>query len=486
LSTLHEKFSTAKKHRGLASVEAVLIMPILLMLMYIMVQSAKTMVVYENRIVEARNAAYTVELYSGGEVRQLDEIRQSADETVQGIENGLVDAIAQANAGAEYLNLIGIDVGEVGDYVQHDHLSILQNFPIQRYAIVSDESTWFYDSMLDLTRDKMDDYSGTDDPDIMTDKIKGLYAILDNEHSKSGLTVGVSVSAYTGPLGVFAPFDGHFFMRNHHAADFATTLNLDDIHINDQAVIDKPYLLKAGYSKEMETMLNPEIIFNNLFADPDNQPLDLPGIFELPLPEPVDPTVGIVAGGTPDFASAEVQAGWDLYRNSGGTITNPDDWYNRIYNGTEDPADTGANINTGGSGSTLGNNLTRNGEPRLVYPNDWEPASLRGQVIPLQEAHHIIPHGHSRTIGTARRLVQWGIDINSELNGVWLPKSNVSTPPSPNPDGRTTHNVTFRHEYLDYINARFAAVTSPAQARAALAQIKRDLINGREDWGDVP
>ena len=106
-----------------------------------------------------------------------------------------MDAIAKANAGAEYLNLIGIDVGEVGDYVQHDHLSILQNIAIQRYAIVSDESTWFYDSMLELTRDKMDDYSGTDDPDIMTDKIKGLYAILDNEQSKSGLTVEVSFSA---------------------------------------------------------------------------------------------------------------------------------------------------------------------------------------------------------------------------------------------------------------------------------------------------
>ena len=280
---------------GLASVEMVLLMPMILMLMYIMVHSAKTMLVYGQRTIESRNAAYAVELYNGGKPTFLDELRHTADKAVSGIEQELVDTI-------DSLESFGININ---NYVDGSDLEILQKFPIQRYATVSEDSTWFYNSMLRITRDEMDEYADNDDPDLMTDRVKNLTQILDNDYSKSGVSVGVSVSAFTGALGVFHPFTGKFFMRDYHAADFAKKLDLTDISINSEEVIADDYNLKAGYSVEMKEMLNPEIIFNQVFAGASEEPLETPGIFDLPLPVPLDPTVGIVSGEDSDYDYSE-------------------------------------------------------------------------------------------------------------------------------------------------------------------------------------
>lgn len=445
MKTLREKMGIGKKQVGLASVEAVLIMPILLMLMYITVQSAKTMVVYEQRTIEARNAAYTVELYSGGEVRLLDEIRQSADEAVQGIESGLSDAIAQADTYAEYLNLIGVDVGQVGDYVQQDYLEILQKFPIQRYATVSEESEWFYDSMLELAIDKQDEFSSTDDPNIVSNgtKIKDLYQVLRDERSKSGVTVGVSVSPYTGPLGVFAPFNGQFFMRNYHAADFATTLNLDDITINKDEVIDNGngYVLKAGYSKEMKEMLAPDLLFRKLFADPDNDTLEVPGIIDLPFLDPIDPTVGIV--NDPDPAD---DAAFQAYKDSGG----------RKGRSRWDLAGQPAN--------------------RLVDELSWGKnyarrkldIALGGVTGDGLDAHHIIPlEAISAHPELMRLAAEGGFNINGANSGMLL------TPEQHNLSVFENH-----HQYNQHVLGQLAQIDlnqTPAQIAAQVQAIASGL-----------
>lgn len=259
-------------------------MPILLMLMYIMVQSAQTMVYFEKRTVESRNAAYAIEFYNGGETTVLDDLRKTADETVQDAEQEIAQLITT-------LGSYGINVG---DHVDAGDLEIIRKFPIQRYATVAGDSKWFYESMLETTLDDMDATYANDDPDIMSAPIRDLYSVLDNDHSKSGLTVGVSVSAFYGALGVFHPFDGQIFMRHYHVADFATSLSLHDRYVNKEEVIADGYLLKAGYSEKMKEMLRPEIIFNDLFASTDPEPLSTPSVIDFPFPTPVDPTVGIV------------------------------------------------------------------------------------------------------------------------------------------------------------------------------------------------
>lgn len=266
----------------------VLVVPILLMLMYIMVFSAKTMLLYGQRTIEARNGAYAIELYNGGNPTALDEFKQGLDEGFQTAEAELAEV-------EEALGSIGLSAS---DYIPDEVLGFLQQVPVQRYGYIPDDSKNFYNTMLRTTRDEMDDYSTTDDPEIVKEeKIKNLSSILDNEYSKSGYTVGVGVSAFVGALGKFHPFTGHFTMRNTHFADFATQLELHDYNLNNQEAIDNGYDLKRGYSVEMEAMLDPKLIFTTIFADPEPDPLETPPPFELPFPVPVDPTVGIVPGG---------------------------------------------------------------------------------------------------------------------------------------------------------------------------------------------
>jgi len=208
------------------------------------------------------------------------------------------------NPALEFLqNYAGIDLASHLD--NPAYLDILQKFPIQRYATVSEDSDWFYKSMLRITLDEMDDYhegntwgeSRKDDPGIVDDaRIIGLYDILKQEHSKSRLTVGVSVSPFVGALGKFHPFTGRFFMRSYHAADFSKKLDLHDHTINKQEVITGGYDLKQGYSKKMEDMLNPQLLFKDLFASAVPEPLPTPGIFDITIPAPVDPTVALTTG----------------------------------------------------------------------------------------------------------------------------------------------------------------------------------------------
>lgn len=378
-----------KNQFGLASVEMVLLMPMILMLMYIMVHSAKTMVTFQKRIIESRNAAYTVELYSGGEVTALDELRQEADEFVKDAEDTIIAAMAEAAPLIEFLqSYAGIDVTS---YIDNPaYLDILQKFPIQRYATVSEDSKWFYDSMLRITLDEMDDYSDgnlwpeshKDDPFIVHDpRTLGLYEILRNDYSRSGVTVGVSVSPFVGTLGKFHQFTGRFFMRDYHAADFSRKLDLHDITINTEEVIADDYNLKAGYSEEMKAMLDPQIIFKDLFAELSVEPLPTPGFFDITIPAPIDPTVGIVSGtqftpGGPRDIHSQLYPGndpdFDTWWRSGEALDARDIDYWAAYaesNNWEDP-DTGQTLWPPNNGFVERPPLTRTIDPSENYVID--------------------------------------------------------------------------------------------------------------------
>jgi len=278
-----------QRQAGLASVEMMLIVPVLLLMMYIMVHSAKTMVTYEKRIIESRNAAYLTELYEGGEIQAIDRAWRTADETIQAGEQALADGFEELE---QLQNLYEFNTIRTGD------LPFVNGIPIQRYAMESSEGHDFYDEMIISTRDEMDDFSPTDDPNIMTDKIRNLSKVLTNDYSKSGATVGVSVSAYVGPLGNFTPFNGYITMRDRHTADFSNKMDLLDHRTNSQDVIDDGYNLKEGYSEELKEMLewddsDPADLFAGVFADTSNTEIAELGAFNVPIPEPVDVTVGI-------------------------------------------------------------------------------------------------------------------------------------------------------------------------------------------------
>ncbi len=72
------------------------------------------------------------------------------------------------------------------------------------------------------------------------------------------------------------------------------------------------------------------------------------------------------------------------------------------------------------------------------------------------EAHHIVPWNAYPNSGAAQRsrlrLAAWGIDIDHEANGVWLPKSSKYVPHSALPEAGSHKKV---HTTKYYLNVEF-------------------------------
>ena len=314
----------ARSQTGLASVELVLITPVLLLMMYIMVHSAKTMLTYEKRVIESRNAAYLTELYEGGEIQWIDRQWRTADESARDLEETLATGAQIASVAETIYDFRPIRPGNI---------PFLNGFPVQRYAMESSAGTEFYDEMIQTTRDDMDAYSAVDDPNIMTDKIRQLSNVLTNDNSKSGATVGVSVSGFVGPLGVFQPSNGRLTMRAYHTVDFSNKLDLLDPKLNSQDVIDEGYNLKAGYSDELEQMSAWEgqgDLFAGVFANTSTTEIAELGAFDVPVPNPPNVDTGIVA----DAGGDALDQAYADYVNNGGTKS-----FSRWFNSdaVEDP-----------------------------------------------------------------------------------------------------------------------------------------------------
>jgi hypothetical protein len=82
-------------------------------------------------------------------------------------------------------------------------------------------------------------------------------------------------------------------------------------------------------------------------------------------------------------------------------------------------------------------------------------------------------------------LEEYGIDINDEANGVWLPR-NLS---APNPYGSAVHSTLHTPEYYDYVNNQLFEAESQDDVIAILNNIRTDLFEGSYPWlggdGDV-
>ena len=143
--------------------------------------------VYQQRIVEARNAAYMNELYLHGETGVTDKGLEITDNINQHIEKR---AQLAALLGTGFNNLRGLNYSELTGKL------------VTRYATKPDDPTFFYKSMLTTTRDNMNSYHVEDgDPNLMTPKIKNFYKTLDQH--PSGITTGVSYSKYFSAAGIF-------------------------------------------------------------------------------------------------------------------------------------------------------------------------------------------------------------------------------------------------------------------------------------------
>ena len=87
------------------------------------------------------------------------------------------------------------------------------------------------------------------------------------------------------------------------------------------------------------------------------------------------------------------------------------------------------------------------------------------------EAHHILPVEKWNT-ETARKLRQWGIDLNGNDNGVWLPKADFK-------GRRATIHKMHTQEYARLVEERLMHATNAADARAILRNIKAQLLRGQ-------
>jgi A nuclease family of the HNH/ENDO VII superfamily with conserved AHH len=95
--------------------------------------------------------------------------------------------------------------------------------------------------------------------------------------------------------------------------------------------------------------------------------------------------------------------------------------------------------------------------------------------LPERAAHHIVAGKDPRAAISRAILAREKIDINSAMNGVYLPR-NLSSPCA----AECVHSVIHTDKYYIEVDARLtaAATRGPLAIRPTLVQISLDLLNG--------
>jgi len=94
------------------------------------------------------------------------------------------------------------------------------------------------------------------------------------------------------------------------------------------------------------------------------------------------------------------------------------------------------------------------------------------------EAHHIVPWNAVSKSGAAQRsrlrLAAWGIDIDHEANGVWLPKSSRFIPHEKFPLAKSHKKI---HTNIYYLNVEFMLNETIAEGlgRQGIIETLRDI-----------
>jgi len=89
-------------------------------------------------------------------------------------------------------------------------------------------------------------------------------------------------------------------------------------------------------------------------------------------------------------------------------------------------------------------------------------------------AHHIVASGAKRAAAARQYLVKLGVDINSEANGVFLPKNLGSA----NPLGAAVHSQTHTARYYAEVERLILQAKDADEARATLKFIQQQLSAG--------
>lgn len=98
-----------------------------------------------------------------------------------------------------------------------------------------------------------------------------------------------------------------------------------------------------------------------------------------------------------------------------------------------------------------------------------------GTVRPKDTAaHHIVAGGAKKAADGRAALKEVGIDINSEANGVFLPRNKKSS----NPTGAAVHSKIHTKVYYDAVNDTLADVSSREEAVDVLSDIRSQLLSG--------
>ncbi len=118
------------------------------------------------------------------------------------------------------------------------------------------------------------------------------------------------------------------------------------------------------------------------------------------------------------------------------------------------------------------------GVARAVTPSSralGRALEAAGHTRPSGSAAHHIVAGTAPGAARARAVLRgFGIRINDEVNGVFLPASRAS----PNPTGAAVHSTLHTGAYYHRVNQMLAAATTRAEAEAVLAAIRRSLLSG--------
>ncbi|SKA64229.1 AHH domain-containing protein [Enterovibrio nigricans] len=99
-----------------------------------------------------------------------------------------------------------------------------------------------------------------------------------------------------------------------------------------------------------------------------------------------------------------------------------------------------------------------------------------GTRPPGHHAHHIIPKG-MQDAGPARAILErFNININSELNGVWLARDYIVA----NPSTGQIHSTLHTRRYIGWINQELTAASAGGRTQVleTLSSIRSQILNG--------
>jgi len=218
--------ASKSKQKGLAALEMLLIAPVFLSIGFLILKLADTAAIWEERIIESRNAAYRTEIYNQGAVDQLDNLLAGNEKS---------------------LRVASVLSGDLSNFLN-------QGNRVKRYSKSGSKDQ--FEKLINESR------SVNENPHMGAQNIRNLTNILDN--TEVDATIGIGFSRFKSPVGqlenLFLKYREQptirldYVLRESHTADFADTVD----------VSNRPSLC-LGYDNAMQQYLNPGQLYSGIF-----------------------------------------------------------------------------------------------------------------------------------------------------------------------------------------------------------------------------